>query len=106
MHFIVQENINKEDFKEFTDAIVNLGHTFESFYHKPFDNSYPEIDTRKPTFIYAASSVTDAIFDEYNGFAGVFNHTRQFLKNITVIYSMHVMNGLKTNHVIHTIKAI
>lgn len=76
MHFIVQENINKEDFKEFTDAIVNLGHTFESFYHKPFDNSYPEIDTRKPTFIYAASSVTDAIFDEYNGFAGVFNHTR------------------------------
>ena len=34
------------------------------------------------------------------------NITRQFLKNITVIYSMHVMNGLKTNHVIHTIKAI
>ena len=34
------------------------------------------------------------------------NITRQFLKNITAIYSMHVLNGLKTNHVIHTIKAI
>ena len=30
----------------------------------------------------------------------------KFLKNITAIYSMHVLKGLKTNHVIHTIKAI
>lgn len=34
------------------------------------------------------------------------NITRQFLKNITSIYSLHVMNGLATNHVIHIIKAI
>ena len=34
------------------------------------------------------------------------NVTRQFLKNITVIYSMHVLKGFKTNQVIHTIKAL
>ncbi len=34
------------------------------------------------------------------------NITRQFLKNITSIYSLHVMNGLATNHVIHIIKAL
>lgn len=77
MHFIVQQNINENDFNEFKDSIINLGHTFESFYHKPFDTYYPEFDINKPTFIYAASSVTDAIFKEYNKFAGVFNHTNE-----------------------------
>lgn len=77
MHFIIQSNINLDDFDDLTKAIQREGHTYESFYHKPFDTAYPAFDKLEPTFFYAASSVTDKIFeDNPHQFIGVFSHTK------------------------------
>lgn len=75
MHFIIQYNINKQDYKELIESIESQGHTFESFFHIPFDTSYPTLSDREDIFVYAASSVTDNIRKNYFYYKGVFNHT-------------------------------
>lgn len=75
MHFIIQHNINKQDYQELITSIESQGHTFESFFHIPFDTSYPTMHDREDIFVYAASSVTDAIHQDYFYYKGVFNHT-------------------------------
>ena len=66
MHFILQQNINENDLKSLIDAIEKEGHTYETFFHIPFDTSYPNLEnTTEDLFVYAASSVTDQIFDDY-----------------------------------------
>lgn len=86
MHFVIQSNINEYDLKSLIDAIVNQGHTFETFFHIPFDTSYPNLDnTREDLFVYAASSVTDQIFEDYQYLMkGVCNHTKSI--NINKLY--------------------
>lgn len=75
MHFVIQNNINEKDYNNLVNAITNNGHTYQSFFHIPFDNAYPEFGEQKELFVYAASAVTDQIFDDYLGFKGVYNHT-------------------------------
>lgn len=100
MHFIVQKNINEKDYDSFVAAIKDLGHTVESFYHIPFDTSYPELPNDSNIFVYAASSVTDAIYKEHTEFKGVFNHTthiniHNFYKTTPgLMWSSRVFQGL------------
>lgn len=75
MHFVIQNNINENDYNKFVDAIERNGHTYQSFFHIPFDTAYPEFGQYKELFVYAASAVTDQIFNDYLGFKGVYNHT-------------------------------
>jgi len=77
MHFIIQENINQDDFNSLIEAINDQGFTYESFFHIPFDTSYPELPSHSGVFVYAASSVTDAIYNDHEDFKGVYNHTSQ-----------------------------
>lgn len=86
MHFILQQNINENDLKSLIDAIEKEGHTYETFFHIPFDTSYPNLEnTTEDLFVYAASSVTDQIFDDYEyRMMGVCNHTKSI--NINKLY--------------------
>lgn len=87
MHFIIQRNISDYDLNRFIQAIGDK-HTYETFYHIPFDTSYPNLDNKEKLFVYAASSVTDQIMIDYEDtleFKGVFNHTSAI--NINAIYN-------------------
>lgn len=81
MHFVVQKNINENDYQSFIEAIEKCGYTHESFYHIPFDTKYPDLCKHGDNiFVYCASSVTDQIWNDYTEaqslFKGVYNHTR------------------------------
>ena len=61
-HWYLQENIHKKDLDELIDAILANGMTYETFFHIPFDNQYPVLNTDNPLFVYSASLVTDQIY--------------------------------------------
>lgn len=73
-HFILQQNINENDLNDLIECITETHNTYETFYHIPFDTSYPKILNTINVFVYAASSVTDEI---YNNEGCVFNHTSE-----------------------------
>lgn len=75
MKFYIQKNISEKDVNELVNVFDKNQLQYELFYHIPFDDSYPEIDTSQPAFVYAASSVTDKVFNDHEKFMGVFAHT-------------------------------
>ena len=82
MKFYIQKNINEKDVNELVDIFKKHQIEYELFYHIPFDESFPELDKTKKSFLYAASSVTDNSIIINGNFSGVFSHTKDInLKN-------------------------
>lgn len=75
MKFYIQKNISEKDVQELVEVFDKNQIQYELFYHIPFDDSYPTIDNTQPAFVYAASSVTDKVYNDYSEFMGVFAHT-------------------------------
>ena len=75
MKFYIQQNISEKDVQELINVFDKHNIQYQLFYHIPFDDSYPEIDETIPAFVYAASSVTDKVYNDYKTFMGVFAHT-------------------------------
>lgn len=74
MHFIIQNNIHQNDLNRMIESINYLGFTYETFFHVPFSDYYPDLGNQK-IFVYAASNVTDKIYSDHKEFKGVFAHT-------------------------------
>lgn len=91
MKFYVQKNISEKDVNELI-AVFDKHHIqYQLFYHIPFDDSYPEIDATEPAFVYAASSVTDKVYNDYKEFMGVFAHTNNINLETFFINSQELM---------------
>lgn len=93
MKFYIQKNISEKDVNELVSIFKKNSIEYELFYHIPFDDTYPKIDKTKKSFFYAASSVTDKVFNDNQEFSGVFAHT----KNISLAHFFNVSPDLMWN---------
>ena len=57
-HFILQQNINENDLNDLIECITETHNTYETFYHIPFDTSYPKILKAKKYLTNGKGGVT------------------------------------------------